>query len=58
MRALINLLVQRGLVVNLISVFLLAIGIYAAANINREAFPDINLDQVMVSAVYPGKSVV
>lgn len=56
MRALINLLVQRGLVVNLISVFLLAIGIYAAANINREAFPDINLDQVMVSAVYPGAS--
>lgn len=56
MSAFINLLVQRGLVVNLISVFLLAIGIYAALNINREAFPDVNMDQVMVSTVYPGAS--
>jgi len=56
MKSFVNLLVQRGLVVNLISVFLLAIGIYAALNINREAFPDVNMDQVMVSAVYPGAS--
>ncbi|MDH3354421.1 MAG: efflux RND transporter permease subunit, partial [Chromatiales bacterium] len=56
MKAFINLLVQRGLVVNLISVFLLAIGIYAAVNINREAFPDVNMDQIMVSTVYPGAS--
>ena len=56
MKAFINLLVQRGLVVNLISVFLLAIGIYATLNINREAFPDVNMDQIMVSTVYPGAS--
>ena len=56
MTAFINYLVHRGLVVNLISIFLLAIGIYAAASINREAFPNVNLDTILVNVVYPGAS--
>ena len=42
MVAIIRFLVNRGLLVNLVSLFLLAIGIYAAFAINREAFPNVN----------------
>ncbi len=56
MRSLFRYLVENGLVVNLISVFLIAIGIYAAKNINREAFPNVNLDVVAISVIHPGAS--
>ncbi|MDH5393812.1 MAG: efflux RND transporter permease subunit [Gammaproteobacteria bacterium] len=56
MKKLMDFLVERSLVVNLISVFLLVMGIYAIFSINREAFPNVNLDQVQVNAVYPGAS--
>lgn len=56
MRTILTFLVNRGLVVNLISVFLLAIGLYALLNINREAFPNIDLDLIQIEAHYPGSS--
>ena len=49
-------LVKRGLVVNLVSIFLIAIGIYAALNINREALPNVQLDNVQIDFAYPGSS--
>ena len=54
MQAIIRFLVHRGLVVNLVCIFLLAVGLYAALNINREAFPNVNLDRIQIDFTYPG----
>lgn len=56
MKKLMDFLVERSLVVNLISVFLIVMGLYAIFSINREAFPNVNLDQVQINTVYPGAS--
>ena len=56
MKSLISYLVDRGLVINLVSVFLLAIGLYAMFSINREAFPNVNLDIIQIDSHYPGAS--
>ncbi|MBL1352150.1 MAG: efflux RND transporter permease subunit [Zetaproteobacteria bacterium] len=56
MKAMIAFFVRRGLLVNLLSLMLLAAGGYAALNIQREAFPNINFDMILVSAAYPGTS--
>jgi len=56
MKRLMDFLIDRALVVNLISVFLLVMGVFAIYSINREAFPNVNLDQVQVNTVYPGAS--
>ncbi len=45
---------ERGLLINLISLFLLALGLWAGIKINREAFPNVNLDKVQIDTVYPG----
>lgn len=42
--------------VNLISIFLMAVGISAILEINREAFPNINLDKITINIPYPGAS--
>ncbi len=54
MKSMLRFLVERGLVVNLISLMLLALGLYAMFSINREAFPNVNLDKIEVNVVYPG----
>ncbi|MFW2371481.1 MAG: efflux RND transporter permease subunit [Gammaproteobacteria bacterium] len=56
MKAMIRFLVERPLVINLISVFLLALGVFTMIEINREAFPNVNLDVIRIDAVYPGAS--
>jgi len=56
MKRLMDFLIDRSLVVNLISVFLIVMGIFAIFSINREAFPNVNLDQVQINTVYPGAS--
>ncbi|MDQ6988370.1 MAG: efflux RND transporter permease subunit, partial [Mariprofundaceae bacterium] len=56
MKTLIAFFVRRGLLVNLVSGMLLLGGIYAAMHIQREAFPSVNFDLVVVSAAYPGAS--
>jgi len=40
--------------VNLISIFLVLLGLFAMVAINREAFPNVNLDLVQIDTVYPG----
>jgi len=54
MNKLISFLVGRPLIVNLVSIFVVLMGLYSAFNINREAFPNVNLDRVQVNTVYPG----
>lgn len=56
MSAIIRYLVERDLIVNLVSIFLILAGLFAVAFINREAFPNVNLDRIQVNAVYPGAS--
>jgi len=52
--AVVRFLVERRLVVNAVSIFLVLLGLYAAFKINREAFPNVNLDMIQIDASYPG----
>ena len=54
MTRIIRYLIERSLTVNLVSIFLVAIGIFAAIKINREAFPNVNLDRISIDFAYPG----
>ncbi len=56
MKSIIAFFVHRGLLVNMLSVMLLLAGIYAATAIQREAFPSVDFDLVVISAAYPGSS--
>ncbi|MDQ6987106.1 MAG: efflux RND transporter permease subunit [Mariprofundaceae bacterium] len=54
MKHIIAFFVRRSVLVNLVSLMLLAGGIYAAFNIQREAFPSVNFDIVAIGTGYPG----
>ncbi|MDX8377292.1 MAG: efflux RND transporter permease subunit [Mariprofundales bacterium] len=56
MKGIISFFVERGLMVNLLSLMLLAGGIFAAMNIQREAFPSVNFDLIIINAFYQGAS--
>ena len=56
MKRLIAFFVKRGLLVNMLSLMLLAGGTFAALTIQREAFPSINFDLVVINAAWPGAS--
>ena len=56
MKSVFRFFVERALMVNLLSIFLMAIGIYAIFDINREAFPNVNLDKIRIDIPYPGAS--
>jgi len=56
MKSVFRFFVERALMVNLISIFLMALGIYAIFDINREAFPNVNLDKIQIDIPYPGAS--
>jgi len=55
-KRLIAFFVERGLLVNMLSLMLLAGGIFAALSIQREAFPSVNFDLVVINTVWPGAS--
>jgi multidrug efflux pump subunit AcrB len=54
MKGIIRYLVEHDIIVNLVSIFLVVLGGFALLNINREAFPNVNLDQIQINAAYPG----
>ena len=56
MTAIIRFMAERGLVVMLITIFILFLGVLAMFEINREAFPNVNLDIVQISVAQPGSS--
>ena len=57
MRTIIHFLVTRPLIVNLISVFLLILGMVVSISLLQiEAFPNVNLDVVQIDVAYPGAS--
>ncbi len=57
MNRLIRYFIERHLVINLITIFILCIGIVISIKfIQREAFPNVNLDKIQVDVIYPGAS--
>jgi multidrug efflux pump subunit AcrB len=46
--------VKNSLLVNLLSVFILIVGLIAISQTQREAFPSISLDTVIITTAYPG----
>jgi len=54
MKNIIAFFVKHGVLVNLTTIMLLTGGIYAALNMQREAFPSINFDVIAISGAYPG----
>ncbi len=55
--AIIQFLVQRSLVVNLVSVFLFVAGLFISISyLQIEAFPNVNLDIIQIDTAYPGAS--
>ncbi len=57
MTSMIRFLVTRGLVVNLVSIFLVISGLVVAwAYMKVEAFPNVNLDIIQIDVAYPGSS--
>jgi len=57
MKSIIRFLVTRPLVVNLVSIFLLVLGLVVSLFfLQIEAFPNVNLDVVQVDVAYPGAS--
>ena len=54
MTALIRYFVHRDLLINMLSVAILLLGSYSLVKMNREVFPNVDLDQVQVVVNYPG----
>ncbi|MFC1703580.1 efflux RND transporter permease subunit [Candidatus Omnitrophota bacterium] len=48
--------VKNSLLVNLISGFIIIVGIIAMVQLRREAFPPVDFDAVIITTVYPGAS--
>ncbi len=46
--------IKNSVLINLLSVFIILIGIVSLLNMRREAFPQVNYDIVTVSTVWPG----
>jgi multidrug efflux pump subunit AcrB len=56
MIAIIEFFLRRSIFGNILTVLLIGWGIYVGLTINREAFPNIDFDIVLVSTVFPGAS--
>jgi multidrug efflux pump subunit AcrB len=56
MIAIIEFFLRRSIFGNILTVLLIGWGIYVGLTINREAFPNIDFDIVLVTTVFPGAS--
>ncbi len=56
MKRLIEFFIKQHLFGDLLTVFVIAFGIYAALNIRREVFPNVNFDVISVVTLFPGAS--
>ncbi len=56
MNALIEYFVSRNIFVNLLTAILIGVGTWKAVTMNREAFPNIDFDIVVITTIYPGAS--
>ena len=46
--------VNQSLFVNLVSIFIIIVGLITVFGMNREIFPNVDFDIVSISAIYPG----
>lgn len=53
---LIALALRKPILINLLTVFLVAFGIFKASQMSRDAFPSIHFDTVTITTTYPGAS--
>ena len=56
MNKLIEYFAKQGIFVTLISIFITLMGIISTINIKREVFPNVDMDMVTVTVLYPGAS--
>ncbi|MCY4380378.1 MAG: efflux RND transporter permease subunit [Proteobacteria bacterium] len=56
MNGLIKYFIKQPMLVNVITVMVVGFGIYSLFFIKREAFPNIDFDQISVMTIYPGAS--
>jgi multidrug efflux pump subunit AcrB len=56
MKSLIRFFVERHLLANLMIVTLLVLGISSALQIKRDAWPNVDLDELIITTRYPGAS--
>ncbi len=56
MKRLFEFSVKQPLFVNLLTIFIVVAGIMALTRLNREIFPNISLDIVIVNTAYPGST--
>jgi multidrug efflux pump subunit AcrB len=56
MLAIIEFFLRRSIFGNILTVLLIGWGIYVGLTINREAFPNIDFDIVLITTVFPGAS--
>jgi multidrug efflux pump subunit AcrB len=56
MIAIIEFFLRRSIFGNVLTVILIGWGIYVGLTINREAFPNIDFDIVLITTVFPGAS--
>ena len=47
---------ERPLVANLLTFFILGAGLFSLTQINRATYPDVNFDILQITGVYPGAS--
>lgn len=56
MKSLITFFIRNSLFGDLISFFVIAVGIFSLFQIRRDAFPNINFDVIVINTIYPGAS--
>jgi multidrug efflux pump subunit AcrB len=56
MRKIFEFSVKRPLFVNILTILIVVAGIVALKGLNRDVFPNVNLDIVVVSTIYPGST--
>lgn len=56
MRAMIDYFINRSLIVNLFTVFIIFVGSYYLINLQKEMFEQVDFDVILITTSYPGTS--
>jgi multidrug efflux pump subunit AcrB len=56
MRKLLEIFLNNKLLVNIIVILMVLVGLYSVFNIQQDVFPEVEMDMMMVTVVYPGAS--
>ena len=56
MNALIDVFARKGIFADLLTVFVIVLGVYSTLQLPRETFPNVSFDVVTITTIYPGAS--